>query len=606
MKYAIISDIHSNLQALRAVIYDIKASHCDEIICLGDVVGYGPQPAETLAFAYSKVQHFVIGNHDAVIANRMSTENFSAPAQRAIEWTRQHLDQKAVDFFTQLPYELAFEGFRCTHGSYVMPERFGYVFDSNEAFANFCVTQEQLLFIGHSHIPGLFLHAPHIQREPIWCEPCDFTIEYNARYLINVGSVGYARDKDFRACYCILDTEKKTVQFRRVPFDVDQFREEVQKAGLVENKSFSHLNDDSDEQPLIDFSPQNAPSNSKQHIETVSTPLPTMPVAQKMNDLMLKKRRIRQLNMLALLCLIIIIILGLYYLLFYANQMRTKPIKNIYSNLKIEDDPISVSTNDTAWDLPISPITMAAIEISQLDTALKNTPTTTDTAKKINGHGHLRPRPNPQPIPIVVEPPKPILDSEVKIPSYFIPENAKLFNPISYKKMIYGTAEPFNVGSKNSFSLLNAKTWDSVGILSDELNNFPFTLGLNENDISEIELTQDRSGQNYQIHFNFNTQSPFYFQTHPVVLDWTKKQKLLVELTPDEQSEVQVFVLYELPNKRLYTVEIPISVQALSNLYILRLPVSNSKFVLSDYKMSVLIIGKTKTLSINEIKIAPR
>ncbi|MFA6568409.1 MAG: metallophosphoesterase family protein [Victivallales bacterium] len=221
MRYAIVSDLHANRPALKSVLADIASSNIDEIICLGDIVGYGPNPAEVLEIAYSKIHHFVLGNHDAVIGGKITSENFNDDARMMIEWTSRALDDKAVNFFNSLPLEVKGDNFRCAHGEFANPGRFGYILEADEAIDSFNACNDQIMFAGHSHVPGLFVVGK--SGIPHWVDPVDFGIENEKRYIVNVGSVGLPRDDGIRSCYCIFDTEKRDVLFRKVAFDIDEY-----------------------------------------------------------------------------------------------------------------------------------------------------------------------------------------------------------------------------------------------------------------------------------------------------------------------------------------------------------------------------------------------
>ena len=257
MRYAIISDLHANKQAMQAVLTDIKSIGADQIICLGDVVGYGPSPVEVLAMAYKNVSCFALGNHDAVVAGIMSPDCFNDKAKRLIEWTCSNLDPKASKFFASFPLVLNGENFRCAHGEFEEPRRFGYILDNDHALKSFKITDEQLLFIGHSHIPGIYVLGE--SGHPHWMRPQDFATEPVKRYIVNVGSVGQPRDDDCRASYCIFDTDKQGVLFRRIPFDIDAYRETLRKRKIPESTSyFLKIADNLPEEnirDIIDFSP---------------------------------------------------------------------------------------------------------------------------------------------------------------------------------------------------------------------------------------------------------------------------------------------------------------------------------------------------------------
>lgn len=257
MRYAIISDLHANRQALKAVLTDIKSIGADQIICLGDVVGYGPRPAEVLEMAYKNVSYFVLGNHDAVVARIMQADCFNDKAKRLIDWTCSKLDAKAAKFFRGVPLLLTGDNFRATHAEFEDPRRFGYILDNETASKSFDITEEQMLFIGHSHVPGIFVVGE--SGRPHWMHTQDFGTEPEKRYIVNVGSVGQPRDKDCRASYCIFDTEPQGVAFRRIPFDIDAYRADLRKERLPESSSyFLRIADNLPEEHIrdvIDFSP---------------------------------------------------------------------------------------------------------------------------------------------------------------------------------------------------------------------------------------------------------------------------------------------------------------------------------------------------------------
>ena len=236
MRYAIISDIHANRQALKAVLTDIQGIGAEKIICLGDLVGYGPCPEEVLETAYSRIHHFVLGNHDAVVCGKMSSDLFNDRARKIIDWTASVLNEKATKFFKSIPLVLVGNDFRCTHGEFQDPGRFGYIIDESEAGESFASCSEKILFAGHSHNPCLFVIGE--SKVPHLIEYQDFTIEDEKRYIVNVGSVGQPRDNDIRASYCIFDTSQQSVMFRKIPFDIDSYCADLQKRKIPESTSY--------------------------------------------------------------------------------------------------------------------------------------------------------------------------------------------------------------------------------------------------------------------------------------------------------------------------------------------------------------------------------
>ena len=230
MRYAVVSDIHANGPAWKAVSLDLASLRVDRTICLGDVVGYGPHPAEVLESVYASVHHFVLGNHDAALCGRMDDDLFNDDARAILEWTRGRLRGDALRLLRTWPLSLKGPGFRCAHGEFERPGRFGYVDAPEDALPSWRAVAEPLLFVGHSHCPGVYLLGP--SGVPHRVAPQDLALEDGKRYLIDVGSVGQPRDGDARASYVIYDADAGSVFFRRIPFDLDAYRAAVEAAGL--------------------------------------------------------------------------------------------------------------------------------------------------------------------------------------------------------------------------------------------------------------------------------------------------------------------------------------------------------------------------------------
>lgn len=230
MRIAIVSDIHANLQAWKAVWLDIRSMAVDRVISLGDVVGYGPSPADVLEAVWTSIDYFALGNHDAAICGKIDTEFFNDTARALIKWTSAQLAARAVQELSKWPMTIAGEGFRCAHGEFGHPALFRYVLEAQETEASWRSTNEPLLFIGHTHYPCL--HVLGASGTPHMLEPQDFALENGKRYMINVGSVGHPRDGDPRASYCIYDTAEAAVFWRRIPFDLDAYYAALQKTDI--------------------------------------------------------------------------------------------------------------------------------------------------------------------------------------------------------------------------------------------------------------------------------------------------------------------------------------------------------------------------------------
>ncbi|MCX7818003.1 MAG: metallophosphatase family protein [Kiritimatiellae bacterium] len=232
VKYAIVSDLHANLPAWRAVLRDIVLQQADRILCLGDVVGYGPQPVEVLESLYAEAWRVALGNHDAVLTGRLPADGFHELARDILERSRRCVGPDALRWMATWPLQLVGRGFRCAHASSAAPGRFDYVEDPADALAALSAVPEPLVFIGHTHRPALFVLGN--SGTPHRLEPQDFELEPGKRYLVNVGSVGCPRDGDPRASYVLFDAAHGAVWFRRVAFDLDACRIAIAATGWPE------------------------------------------------------------------------------------------------------------------------------------------------------------------------------------------------------------------------------------------------------------------------------------------------------------------------------------------------------------------------------------
>jgi len=218
MKYAIISDIHGNVEALQAVLKDIKSRSIDTIICLGDIVGYYPDPERCIELVRDNVTDCVAGNHDYAAINRIDIQTFTYYAYAAMEWTRNHLSDPAKEFLGSLPLTIEKNGVFFTHSSPSNPKDWIYVFpDSEDAvFEAFNSLVFRLNFIGHTHWPSIMIQE---EDKIILHSEHSIKLDKNNFYLINVGSVGQPRDFDSRCCYAIYDSDHQEVALARVSYD---------------------------------------------------------------------------------------------------------------------------------------------------------------------------------------------------------------------------------------------------------------------------------------------------------------------------------------------------------------------------------------------------
>lgn len=220
MVYAIISDVHANAIALSAVLEDAHRCGAKRLLCLGDVVGYGPEPESTVSTIRARAAFTLAGNHDDAVSGRLDASDFIDLAADAVSRHREALSDENLAWLKSLPYTYNGRSFLCAHGDFTSPKTFEYVSDEQEAAANFAVTKAQLMFVGHSHVPGIFLTGASGKVYSL--PPTDFTLEDGKRYIVNPGSVGYPRTNGnvCESTYVLYDDTEKTVSFRRLPFTV--------------------------------------------------------------------------------------------------------------------------------------------------------------------------------------------------------------------------------------------------------------------------------------------------------------------------------------------------------------------------------------------------
>ncbi len=230
MHYLIISDIHANLVALESVLAD--ASDFDKIWCLGDLVGYGPNPNECV----ERIQEFshvcLAGNHDWAALGKLDLRSFNTDARNANLWTQSELAPAAREYLDACPTCTEQDNFYMAHASPKEPV-WEYVLDTNVAYANFAHFPTLVCLVGHTHVPVIFELDEERQRCKTIIPPQPAPVPLGQkRMIINPGSVGQPRDGDPRASYAMLDTENMTWEFRRVAYPVEITQERMRARGL--------------------------------------------------------------------------------------------------------------------------------------------------------------------------------------------------------------------------------------------------------------------------------------------------------------------------------------------------------------------------------------
>jgi predicted phosphodiesterase len=228
MRFAILSDLHANLEATEAVLADAREHDCTHFICLGDVVGYNANPRECVEIVQKMDCPVVKGNHDEQATLTESSRGFNALAEAAINWTRAHLTDEDKEWLRALPLTQQVHDFTIVHATLDGPEQWGYVFNSLDAVASFAYQQTTVCFFGHTHVAGAFVRDDGVKKVKV----DRLTIEEANKYFINVGSVGQPRDGDWRAAYCIYHVEENVVEQRRVEYDLATAQKKIIQAGL--------------------------------------------------------------------------------------------------------------------------------------------------------------------------------------------------------------------------------------------------------------------------------------------------------------------------------------------------------------------------------------
>ncbi|MCX6995962.1 MAG: metallophosphoesterase family protein [Kiritimatiellaeota bacterium] len=228
LTYAILGDIHSNLEALQAVLADAKAQGANRYACVGDIVGYNANPGECLEIVRGLKCVIVRGNHDHYCSMDEALNGFHPMAADAVDWTRKQLSAEQRLFLSNLPYVAPVETFTMVHSTLDMPGNWGYVFEALEAEASFAYQRSAVCFFGHTHVPLAFEKFDAV-RGGLYSK---IRIQLGRKYFVNVGSVGQPRDGDPRAAYVLFDLMRNAIELRRVAYDIPAVQEKIKLAGL--------------------------------------------------------------------------------------------------------------------------------------------------------------------------------------------------------------------------------------------------------------------------------------------------------------------------------------------------------------------------------------
>jgi predicted phosphodiesterase len=238
LRLLVLSDIHANQTALNAVLAAAEG-RWDRVTCLGDMVGYGPDPNEVIDCIQKLGAVTIRGNHDKAGCGLDTADDFNPVARSAVEWTRRHLRQENLEYLRQLPQgPLEIDGVVLIHGA--VKDEDQYVFAPADALDGLLESPSPVTFFGHTHMQGGFsfrdntVEVIRVRLGP-HSPSATLTLDPAARYLLNPGSIGQPRDGDPRAAFVIAELDRHIVDFWRVPYDVEAVQQRMTKAGLPES-----------------------------------------------------------------------------------------------------------------------------------------------------------------------------------------------------------------------------------------------------------------------------------------------------------------------------------------------------------------------------------
>lgn len=230
---AIISDIHSNYEALTTVYRWLDANRIEDVICLGDVVGYGPEPNIVCDLVRQRCKVTLLGNHDAAVIGAMATDYYRDSARHAIEWTRGELSDENFHWLFGLPFTHAREELGFFHAAPLRPSRWAYVVQEQDAQLHIdhgaLPRLKRWNFVGHSHLTSAYALGP---RKAQTMRGENLSLDGELKAIVNVGSVGQPRDRDPRLCFGVYDPNFDTFRHVRLPYDIQSVASKIAHAGL--------------------------------------------------------------------------------------------------------------------------------------------------------------------------------------------------------------------------------------------------------------------------------------------------------------------------------------------------------------------------------------
>jgi diadenosine tetraphosphatase ApaH/serine/threonine PP2A family protein phosphatase len=234
VRIAIISDIHSNIEALTEVLKVIERSRVDRVVSLGDVVGYGASPNPCCDLVRTHAEVTLLGNHDAAVSGRMDYSFYYDAARHALDWSASVVSEENHAWLRSLPFTYRIGEVGFSHGSPIEPRAYEYIFALEQAreLSPYTADLPEVTFIGHSHLCKAFALGNGEVSDVVSAK---FGVKKGYKYIISVGSVGQPRDYDNRACFVIYDTASRTVEYVRVEYDIQASAQRIFDADLALN-----------------------------------------------------------------------------------------------------------------------------------------------------------------------------------------------------------------------------------------------------------------------------------------------------------------------------------------------------------------------------------
>lgn len=225
MAIGIISDVHGNLEALTKALEYFKENRIEKIICLGDIVGYGPNPEECVQLVKENCFAVLMGNHDYAAIGLANIEYFNEYAKMATFWTQEKISETSKDYLKTLPFTYEEEELLFVHASPKNPSNWDYVLSEDDANRQFKHFNAKICFIGHSHVPIIFSESNYFRKK-------EFLFTKNEKYIVNIGSMGQPRDGDPRCCFVVYNEDLNKIEYVRLDYEIQKTYDKITKAGL--------------------------------------------------------------------------------------------------------------------------------------------------------------------------------------------------------------------------------------------------------------------------------------------------------------------------------------------------------------------------------------